>query len=197
MTGAPGSTWSGIAKRIYWSPDIDHSDYSEDREYWGDNEYPAHFGAYWDPGMEFIYNEWDAPFSGQGVRLIKSHTLALYLRNIKYHYKDPIVLVYRDNDKCFDWWKQAGGWDITYPYYGSYYKNDEEMKRRINEQNESIHQFVTDNWARCTQVKNLRDLNKVLDIAPCPEYNPRYPDERLFDAEDHWVADDVRIWIFK
>ena len=33
VVGAPGSKWSSVVKNIYFSPDIDRSDYSEDRKY--------------------------------------------------------------------------------------------------------------------------------------------------------------------
>jgi hypothetical protein len=36
MAGAPGSKWSSVAKNIYFSPDIDRSDASSQREYWHD-----------------------------------------------------------------------------------------------------------------------------------------------------------------
>ena len=34
--GAPGSKWSSLIKNIYYSPDVDRSDYSEARTYWHD-----------------------------------------------------------------------------------------------------------------------------------------------------------------
>jgi len=58
FTGAPGSKWSSVVKNIYWSDDVDHTDYSEARTYHHDADTPGrshlmHIGAYWDPGMEF------------------------------------------------------------------------------------------------------------------------------------------------
>ena len=58
FTGAPGSKWSSVVKNIYWSDDVDHTDYSEARTYRHDADTPGrshlmHIGAYWDPGMEF------------------------------------------------------------------------------------------------------------------------------------------------
>ena len=49
-TGAPGSKWSSVIKKIYWSPDIDQSDYSFKRTYWHDADTPGnkqlmHIGA--------------------------------------------------------------------------------------------------------------------------------------------------------
>ena len=81
FTGAPGSKWSSVVKNIYWSDDIDHTDYSEARIYHHDADTPGrkhlmHIGAYWDPGMEFNIDEWDKPFTGKGKRIIKSHTFS-------------------------------------------------------------------------------------------------------------------------
>ena len=64
FTGAPGSKWSSVCKNIYWSKDIDHSDYTKDRTYSVETGTPGekkvmHFGAYWDPGMEFMPTDWD------------------------------------------------------------------------------------------------------------------------------------------
>ena len=61
VTGAPGSRWSGVVKNIYYSKDVDRSDYTDDRIY-SENGNTLHTGAYWDPGMEFDIHEWDAPF---------------------------------------------------------------------------------------------------------------------------------------
>ena len=41
FTGAPGSKWSSVVKNIYWSDDIDHTDYSEERTYWHDADTPG------------------------------------------------------------------------------------------------------------------------------------------------------------
>jgi hypothetical protein len=51
------------------------------------------------------------------------------------------MLIYRENWESFLWWKQAGGWDITYPNY-DWYKNDVEMRYKIEEQNDLILSFA-------------------------------------------------------
>jgi len=56
VAGAPGSKWSSVVKNIYYSPDIDRSDYSDSRTYYHDASGKLelmHLGAYFDPGMEF------------------------------------------------------------------------------------------------------------------------------------------------
>ena len=93
VAGAPGSKWSSVVKNIYHSPDIDCSDYSDARTYYHDasgKRELMHLGAYFDPGMEFgdffdqldqytkdqCEAEFDRPFSGEGIRIIKSHVFA-------------------------------------------------------------------------------------------------------------------------
>ena len=41
VTGAPGSKWSSVVKNIYWSDDIDRTDYSKDREYYHEADTPG------------------------------------------------------------------------------------------------------------------------------------------------------------
>ena len=58
VVGAPGSRWSGVAKSIYYSDQIDQTDDTPERTYYNPKS-PAkakqlmHRGAYFDPGMEF------------------------------------------------------------------------------------------------------------------------------------------------
>ncbi len=162
VVGAPGSRWSGVAKSIYYSEQIDQSDDTPERTYYNPKS-PAkakqlmHRGAYFDPGMEFgneledfevmskedLEKVFDAPFQGSdGIRIIKSHVLSYHLDKLADLFNDPIVLVYRHDQDCFDWWKQAGGWDITYPNY-QWYEDDETMKKQIASQNQSIRNFVS------------------------------------------------------
>lgn len=71
-----------------------------------------------------------------------------------------IILVYRSNKKCFDWWKEAGGFNISYPSY-AWYKDDSTMKEQIALQNKHISEFVkqhklewniTDNFHLCERL---------------------------------------------
>lgn len=154
VTGAPGSRWSGyVEDHIYTRNDIDTSDQTPEREYKIDGKI-LHRGAYFDPLMEFE-NEpsvWDKPFTkrggstgyprsmGTGIRVIKSHTHP-YILDYLTQYKCPIHIVIRPDDECFDWWKEAGGWDITYPDY-RHYKNDKVMKSQIALQNKFSMEFI-------------------------------------------------------
>jgi hypothetical protein len=100
IVGAPGSKWSSVVKNIYYSPSIDRSDYSKQRTYYhdaGGKMDLMHLGVYFDPGMEFgkffhrlnehsfyeCETEFDAPFSGEGVRIIKSHVFANHIDYIR------------------------------------------------------------------------------------------------------------------
>ena len=191
VAGAPGSKWSSVVKNIYYSDSLDNSDYSKDREYWHDagGELDLmHIGAYFDPGMEFgdwfdeldkhtkeeCEAEFDKPFSGEGVRIIKSHVFAHHIDFLKEHWPDcPIVTVYRDDDACLGWWVRCGHFDITYPLYHKYYKNLKEMSKIVNDQNRDI----LNAWDRhaCKEVYNNVQLAEQLNIAiPPDEYNQYY-----------------------
>jgi len=167
-TGAPGSKWSSVIKKIYWSPDIDQSDYSFKRTYWHDADTPGtkqlmHIGAYWDPGMEFEPDDWDSPFSEIGIRIIKSHVFSHRLNNLKIK-GYPIVLVYRNDYECLEWWKLCGEFNITYPDYSDYYKNLQNMWLEIQNQNRDILQFCKNNKDRITRVYNTEGLCRLLNI---------------------------------
>ena len=93
VTGAPGSKWSSVARTMWYSPEVDRSD--DKKEYSDGNV--RHQGAYWGPGMEYgndfaamnlsskedLEKEFDRPFSGKGVRIIKSHDFANHLEFIR------------------------------------------------------------------------------------------------------------------
>ena len=156
VAGAPGSKWSSVVKNIYYSPSVDSSDYSDARTYYHDASGRMelmHLGAYFDPGMEFgsffhrlqehgwfeCETEFDRPFSGTGVRIIKSHVFADNIDYIKKTWPDcPVVLVHRPDDACLGWWVKCGHFDITYPDYHGYYKNLKTMAKIIQRQNRGI-----------------------------------------------------------
>jgi len=187
FTGVPGSKWSGLAKWLYWSPDVNQSDYSSEREYFrpGD-EYPGHTGAYFDPGMEFELGEWDKPFSGEGTKLIKSHTIAENLDQYKDH---PIVMVLRNPFRSFNWWRDAGGFDITYPSY-EWYKNYEFMNQRIAAQTYGIVKFLKNN--DCTKVESMSEASELLGLKSPPCYNPKYELEYLGDD----IPEDIGVYVY-
>jgi hypothetical protein len=192
VAGAPGSKWSSVVKNIYYSPDVDRSDYRDEWTYYHDasgQRELMHLGAYFDPGMESDIPDditeldrsqleaiFNAPFNGSNTRIVKSHIFC-YQRNIdrlkQLYPESPVVLVYRDNDSCLGWWVKCGHFDITYPSYHGYYKNLREMSKIIARQNHELlsawhsysGQVVQDNHQMCA----------VLGIAQPPgEYQQTY-----------------------
>ena len=183
VIGAPGSKWSSVVRNIYYSPSIDCSDSNPERTYRDE----LHLGAYWDPGMEFgqffhrlnehdhyqCETEFDAPFTGSGVKIIKSHHFALHIDFIKSTWPDcPIVLAHRPDDACLGWWVKCGGFDIAYPDY-TYYKSFDNMAQKIQQQNASIVSAVLRYPGK--NPLNNQQLAQILGIdAPPAEYQQNY-----------------------
>jgi hypothetical protein len=188
--GAPGSKWSSLIKNIYYSSSIDRTDYTEARTYWHDAPGTIelmHLGAYFDPGMEFgdwfdrlnehtreeCEAEFDRPFAGEGVRIIKSHVFAHHIDFIKRTWPDcPIILANRANDAALGWWVKCGHFNITYPSYDKYYKDLRTMATIIAKQNRDIQTAWT-RYAGRTPVNNL-ELARILNIVPNEEYFQDY-----------------------
>jgi hypothetical protein len=112
--------------------------------------------------MEFVNRDWDGPFSGTGKRIVKSHTFAHRLEELKAH-GHPIVMVYRNDYECLEWWKLCGEFKITYPNY-QYFENLDKMWEHIQEENKDIMQFVKDHSDRIKRVRNNLELCEMLDI---------------------------------
>ena len=191
VAGAPGSKWSSVVKNIYYSPGIDRSDYSDERTYYhdaGGKMDLMHLGAYFDPGMEFgdffddlcVYTkeqceeEFDRPFNGAGVRIIKSHVFTNNIDFLNQHWPEcPIVLVHRPDDACLGWWVRCGHFDITYPTYAKYYQDLRRMAQIIQEQNQGIVK-ATMTYSGKNPLDN-RMLCKMLGIQPpSDEYAQNY-----------------------
>lgn len=192
VAGTPGSKWSSVTKNIYYSPDIDRSDYSDARTYY--HSAPGtmqlmHMGAYFDPGMEFALPAnmstltrkqaeviFDSPFSGGGIRIIKSHIFSSrdnidYLKEL---WPDcPVVLVHRPDDACLGWWVKCGHFNITYPDYAEYYKDLATMATIIQTQNAGI--LSATNKYAALETTNNQMLCNILGITPPPaEYFQDY-----------------------
>ena len=193
MAGAPGSKWSSVSKNIYYSPDVDRSDYSEARTYWHDAPGTLqlmHLGAYFDPGMEFdlpvdlsmlgkteLERRFDEPFSGSGVRIVKSHIFCHNIGFIRHTWPDcPIILVHRGDDACLGWWVKCGHFNITYPSYNKYYKDLRQMAVEIKRQNGDMRQH----WDLASFVYDNVGLCERLGIAvPPDEYRQTYADNKV------------------
>ena len=188
FTGAPGSKWSSVAENIYQSPDIDRSDSTSERAY--KKDVVKHQGAYFDPGMEFDNSRenWDRPFSGTGRRIIKSHTFAHQLDELK-TLGYPLVLVYRSHLECYDWWMQAGGFGITYPNYRDYYKDPENMWTEIKRQNIDIKIFIQKNIERITCPMDNFQL--------CDELGIKSPGPRDSIHTHNYADKDIKVYVYK
>lgn len=182
VTGAPGSMWSSVVKNIYFSSDINQSDFTPERTYHAKvnptdkKKKLHHIGSYFDPGMEFgnyfdkmdsfhvkeLEKEFNRPFiEDNGKKIIKSHFFAYHLDFIKANWDVPIVLVYRNSDACMGWWVRLGNFNITYPNY-QYYVNLNEMMTQIISQNKKIMEFVREN--QVIKVRNSLELCSALKI---------------------------------
>jgi hypothetical protein len=194
VAGAPGSKWSSVVKNIYYSPDVDRSDHNTQRSYASAHAYsgaPMHLGSYFDPGMEFgtwfdrldqhskdqCEAEFDRPFSGTGIKIIKSHMFMYHVGFLKQHWPDsPIILVHRGDDACLGWWVRCGGFDIAYPNYCDHYKNIENMYQEIISQNKSMSPF----WDLGGFVYNNHELCDQLGLAyPSMEYQQNYAEHKV------------------
>jgi hypothetical protein len=194
VAGAPGSKWSSVVKNIYYSPSIDQTDYSDARTYYHDAAGRMdlmHLGAYWDPGMEFgtgfdnlaqykkemLEAEFDRPFCGSGIRIIKSHCFSTQIGTLKSLWPEsPIVLVHRSDDACLGWWVKCGHFDITYPLYDTYYKDLKTMSSIIKQQNTGITDAMWD-YKHCgsNPVSTNLELCDALNIAwPDSNYRQNY-----------------------
>ena len=184
VAGAPGSKWSSVVKNIYYSDSVDSSDHTQDRSYSHAGAYngePMHLGSYFDPGMEFgswfdrlnhytkdqCEAEFDRPFSGTGIRIIKSHMFMYHIGFLKQTWPDsPIILVHRGDDACLGWWVRCGGFNITYPDYNKYYQNFNHMADQITQQNKGLVQA----WNSYTGIEP--QTNRLLASLLKIEYPP-------------------------
>ena len=148
FTGAPGSKWSGIAQILESDSTFNTTDRTPDREY-SHHRYAGHKGAYFGSGMEFppqlsiVHEAYEDPTAG--TMLAKSHEwlfqLPGYLEDHCYREQAWIMMVYRPNDLCNEWWHEAGGFTITYPSYQAYYNNNG-IQTGIREVNEAMLEFA-------------------------------------------------------
>jgi hypothetical protein len=200
VSGAPGSKWSSVVKNIYYSPDIDSTDYSDERTYWHDasGTYDLmHLGVYWGPAMEFgdwferldqhskaeCEAEFDLPFSGSGVRIIKSHVFGYHIDYIKQTWPDcPVVLIDRSDDACLGWWVKCGEFKITYPAYRDYYKDLRSMAAAIAQENTGNRQAAQEYPGQVAETN--RQLSRILGIA--------VPDNKYYQD---YVKSDIKVTV--
>jgi hypothetical protein len=184
IAGAPGSKWSSVSKNIYFSASIDRSDASPEREYYHDAPGTLqlmHMGAYFDPGMEFdlpadittltraeLEKVFDSAFTGEGVRIIKSHIFCDHIDYLKDLWPDsPVVLVHREDDACLGWWVKCGHFNITYPRYEQYYVDLKRMAFLIHRQNMGV-KAAWDRYPGMMPISN-QSLSHILKIQEPPK----------------------------
>ena len=88
---------------------------------------------------------------------------ACFLMNFQ---NDWIMLVHRPKSASYDWWKKAGGFDISYPSYKCY-ENLSKMKDEIAAQNAAILQFSSEveaQWSPFTPDWVLNTFGQKLDF---------------------------------
>ena len=202
VSGAPGSKWSSGVKNIYYSADVDSTDYSDSRTYYHDasgQQELMHLGAYFDPGMESALPEdinnhskqdleviFDKEFSGTGIRIIKSHIFSNHVDFIKKTWPDcPLILVHRSDDACLGWWVKCGHFDITYPSYAEYYKNLRTMAGIIRQQNQGITNAM---WNY--KHRGLKEVNTNLEL--CDALNIAWPDS---NHKQNYTNNDIKVTV--
>ena len=172
FTGVPGSRWSGVAQQLEQHASFNISDRTPDRTY-THGSFSGHVGAYFGKEMEFnsylhpdhLDQAWATKDS---CRLVKSHDWATRLDTIRELFPDDwILLVHRDPEASFSWWKEAGGFDIKYPSYAAYV-DDVSMKNAIYKQHTASMQFARNNnlqWNSFSSkwVKNALNLEIEID----------------------------------
>lgn len=195
VAGAPGSKWSSVVKNIYYSADIDRSDYRDEWTYYHDaagngKKELMHLGAYFDPGMlsplpedlttlnrEQLEAIFDEPFQfkeSKQIRIIKSHVFSNHIDYLRELFPEvPIVIVHRSDDSCLGWWVKCGHFNITYPDYHEYFKDLSNMAKIIKSQNTDI---LAAWWKyNGTVVEDNKQLAQALNIElPPSEYSQDY-----------------------
>lgn len=164
FTGAPGSKWSAVSNVISMTPriEINTHDRSAEREYTHPAKFnsASHLGSYFGPGFEFgagwndisqfskqqildeIDRAWFEPHYDQ-YRIVKSHCISNNLDWIADTFPtSKICIVFRPLQQCYNGWFGAGGFDITYPDYHAYYRDEETAKRKIESELKDCRQWI-------------------------------------------------------
>ena len=172
LTGAPGSRWSGVAQLITDNFNYDKSDESSARQY-VHGEFTGHKGSYFGPGMELgeDFHRLEQSYANRlrfqamcdsafhnpqslQTKMIKCHQFAYGLDWLKKNVPNSnILLVKRPTEASFDWWKEAGGWNITYPNY-EWYTDDAHMRHYIDTEIKLADMFVEktkNSWSHITE----------------------------------------------
>jgi hypothetical protein len=121
----------------------------------------------------------DEPFSGKGIRIIKSHVFSHKIDFLQSMWPDcPVVLVHRRDDSCLGWWLMAGGFDIKYPNYRPYYKDIPTMTQHIQRQNQDIVEAMQNRPGILSHDNRAVCLNLFIKYPP-EEYRQNYLDDDI------------------
>ncbi len=197
VTGAPGSKWAGVSKWLTRATNIidasDHCPWRIDNPENGSSHSGVFYGPFHECGERFdnlhlltkeeIFAEIDRAFlntdADNCIRFVRCHWFAYQLDWIAENLPEvDIMLVTRPPQICFDWWFEAGGWNIQYPTY-KWYGTEENMWRQINVEIRCIAEFskkhniiwtegvndetwLTQNWAEMINfiVNDVRGFNE-------------------------------------
>ena len=183
MIGVPGSRWSGIAQNVEDNiPGFNVTDRTVDRAY-RHHSFSGHLGAYfgtgWDHDTSLDEENLTAPFAHtQGTRILKSHEWAYCLDDIHDRYPDSwIWLVHRPDLAAYAWWHEAGGFEIEYPKYRTYYRDSINMLSEIRQMNQCIFEFsqrhdlawhhVSSSWIEATFGRAVEPTVRLADTLVC------------------------------
>jgi len=157
FAGTPGSRWSSVSQQIAKVSGTNRSDETAARDF-QHSKFSGHKGMYFGPGMELgqrfhelsqisdseIWNEVDRAYGEAqpgGTRIVKCHQFATQLDHIAERFpQNRLMMVYRPDDVCYDWWMTIGGFEIKYPRY-DWYENPAQMKKHIANENRHILAF--------------------------------------------------------
>ena len=136
-----------------------------------DTDCVEHLGKFtggWQTELQAVIEDgkplnWANRREGTGKRIVKAHTFAHQLDKLKAK-GHPIVMVYRNDYECLEWWKLCGEFNITYPNY-QHFENLDKMWEHIQAENRDTMQFIKDNKDRITQPKDNVDLCRLLEIS--------------------------------
>jgi hypothetical protein len=168
LVGVPGSRWGRLEAMIYKSAP-GYIDVSCKAPYLQDmpNHGTQHIYTFWGPfhqhgegfdrldllGPERVMGEIESAYNPNDpgkVRIIRCHWFSYQLDWIAENMPwVDILFVLREPEMCFRWWKESGGWDISYPCY-KWYSNDEVLKRQILQETRLMHKFINERRLKIT-----------------------------------------------
>jgi hypothetical protein len=117
---------------------------------------------YFGPGMELgqrfhelhqlsdeeIFEEAQMAYSEKrpgDLHIIKCHQFSTQLDYIAERFPNQrLMMVYRPDEICYDWWMTIGGFEIKYPRY-DWYENPTQMRSHIANENRHILAFCERN----------------------------------------------------